>query len=74
MAAPGRRLICATWPSTQTQPSRAIQAPTFWLTTRTGHGSSDVLRSTSPALTPPTLRPGADRPGEGASGARTMVG
>jgi hypothetical protein len=40
---PGRRLICATWPSTQTQPSFATQAPSFWLTTRTGHGSSAVL-------------------------------
>ena len=26
---PGRRLIWATWPSTQTQPSLAIQVPTF---------------------------------------------
>src|SRR6185369_1171432 len=40
---PGRRVICATWPSTQTQPSRATQAPIFWLTTRTGHGCSAVL-------------------------------
>ena len=37
---PGRRVICATWPSTQIQPSFAIQAPIFWLTTRTGHGAS----------------------------------
>ncbi|GHJ56634.1 hypothetical protein Nm8I071_59410 [Nonomuraea sp. TT08I-71] len=51
MLAPGRRLICATCPSTHTHPNRAIQAPTFWLTTRTGHGSSDVLRS--PSLTRP---------------------
>jgi hypothetical protein len=45
--APGRRLICATCPSTQTQPSREIQAPTFWLTTRTGQGSSGVLGGVS---------------------------
>src|SRR6266511_3233420 len=37
---PGRRVICATWPSTQTHPSLPIQAPIFWLTTRTGHGCS----------------------------------
>ncbi len=53
MLAPGRRLICATCPSTHTQPSRAIHAPTFWLTTRTGHGSSELLRPLSSALTPP---------------------
>jgi hypothetical protein len=51
VAAPGRRLICAIWPSIHTQPSRAIHAPTFWLTTRTGHGSSGVLRSA--VVTPP---------------------
>src|SRR6266511_2394908 len=39
---PGRRVICATWPSTQTHPSLPIQAPIFWLTTRTGHGCSGV--------------------------------
>jgi hypothetical protein len=49
--APGRRLIWATWPSTHTQPSLAIQAPTFWLTTRTGHGSSGVLRGISGCVT-----------------------
>ena len=42
MLLPGRRVICATWPSTQTQPSLAIQAAIFWLTTRTGHGSSEL--------------------------------
>ena len=52
MVAPGRRLICATCPSTQTQPRRAIQAPIFWLTTRTGHGSSAVLRC-GPSVTRP---------------------
>jgi len=36
-------VICATCPSTQIQPSRAIHAPIFWLTTRTGHGRSGVL-------------------------------
>jgi 4-hydroxy-3-methylbut-2-en-1-yl diphosphate reductase len=40
---PGRRVICATCPSTQTHPRRAIHAPSFWLTTRTGHGWSAVL-------------------------------
>ena len=47
MAAPGRREIWATWPSTQTQPSRPIHSPIRWLTTRTGHGCSGVLRGTS---------------------------
>ncbi|GAA4567076.1 hypothetical protein GCM10023176_18480 [Micromonospora coerulea] len=59
MLAPGRRLICATCPSTHTQPSRAIHAATFWLTTRTGHGSSDVLRSAS--LTPSPYGPRVDQ-------------
>ena len=53
MLAPGRRLICATCPSTQTQPSLAIQAPTFWLTTRTGQGSSEVLRAAAAPPAPP---------------------
>ena len=39
---PGGRVTWATCPSTQTQPSLATQAPIFWLTTRTGHGSSAV--------------------------------
>ena len=30
MRAPGRRVIWATWPSTQTRPSRPIQSPIFW--------------------------------------------
>src|SRR3954453_16650830 len=55
---PGRRLICATWPSIHTQPSLATQAPIFWLTTRTGHGFSalDVVSGTRPLwAAPPTL-------------------
>ena len=56
MAAPGRRLIWAIWPSTQTQPSLAIQALTFWLTTRTGHGSSGVLRGGAGLGHPVSLR------------------
>src|SRR5439155_22064811 len=43
---PGRRVICATWPSIQTQPSLPIHALIFWLTTRTGHGCSTVELST----------------------------
>ncbi|GIJ77379.1 hypothetical protein Xph01_18110 [Micromonospora phaseoli] len=53
MLAPGRRLICATCPSTHTQPSRATQAPIFWLTTRTGHGSSELLFPPVPESTHP---------------------
>ena len=41
MLVPGRRVIWATWPSTQIQPSLPIQAPIFCETTRTGHGASD---------------------------------
>lgn len=55
MLAPGRRLICATCPSTHTQPSLAIHAPTFWLTTRTGQGSSALLRA--PSVTRPPYGP-----------------
>ncbi|GAA2219176.1 hypothetical protein GCM10010429_52040 [Micromonospora olivasterospora] len=60
MLAPGRRLICATCPSTHTQPRRAIHAPTFWLTTRTGHGSSALLFGTS--VTRPPYGPGPTPP------------
>ncbi|MEU5668886.1 hypothetical protein ABZ749_00680, partial [Micromonospora sp. NPDC047753] len=64
MLAPGRRLICATCPSTHTQPSLAIQAPTFWLTTRTGQGSSALLAPLPPPLAPPlpTRPPSLTRP------------
>ncbi|BCJ58560.1 hypothetical protein Jiend_19820 [Micromonospora endophytica] len=63
MLAPGRRLICATCPSIQTQPSRATQAPIFWLTTRTGHGSSELLFPPAPASCPtPTPHPTATAP------------
>jgi hypothetical protein len=40
---PGRRLICATCPSTHTQPSLPIHDAIFWLTTRTGQGCSGVV-------------------------------
>ena len=44
---PGRRVICATWPSTQTQPSRPIHSVISWLTLRTGTGcSAEVSRGT----------------------------
>src|SRR4051794_9855248 len=54
---PGRRLTWATWPSTQIQPNRATQAPIFWLTTRTGQGSSAVLRGSGTSAMVVTLRP-----------------
>ncbi|BCB79905.1 hypothetical protein GCM10022251_09020 [Phytohabitans flavus] len=55
MLAPGRRLICATWPSTHTHPSLATHAPIFWLTTRTGQGSSAVLFGISGCVTQASL-------------------
>src|SRR5690606_19061916 len=45
---PGRREICATCPSTPTQPSRPIHSPIRWLTTRTGQGCSGLLRGGPP--------------------------
>src|SRR5262249_48951562 len=52
---PGRRLICATCPSTHTQPSLLIQEAIFWLTTRTGHGWSAVDAAASGAAKPRSL-------------------
>ena len=39
---PGRRLIWASWPSTQTPPSRSIHWLTALATARTGAGDSGV--------------------------------
>jgi hypothetical protein len=47
---PGRRVIWATCPSIQIHPSRAIQLPIFWLTTRTGHGLSGLDRGVSSVI------------------------
>ena len=58
-------MICATWPSTQTQPSLAIQALIFWLTTRTGHGSSAVLFGTPFGSGVVTAPPYGPTPGGG---------
>ncbi|GAA4458765.1 hypothetical protein GCM10023170_057090 [Phytohabitans houttuyneae] len=78
MLAPGRRLIWATCPSTHTHPSLATHAPTFWLTTRTGHGSSGVLLGVSGCVTLASLCAVRGNPGLGQGRwrgvARTMAG
>ena len=40
VAMPGRRLSWATWPSTQTAPSRSIQPPIALATVRTATGAA----------------------------------
>src|SRR5690606_17237636 len=71
---PGRREIWATWPSTQTQPSRPIHSLSRWLTTRTGQGCSGVLRGTGEAGCPAGwLIPGASR-GRNGTGPRRSRG
>ena len=48
---PGRCVSCATWPSTQTGPSRSIQVPIAWDITRTGAGcSGEVSNATRASL------------------------
>src|SRR4051812_8227197 len=42
---PGRRVSWATWPSTQTRPSRATQSPMCRETVRTGMGCSGLVSS-----------------------------
>ena len=45
MPTPARRLICATWPSTHTTPSRSTQPATAWAIWRTGAGACGEVSS-----------------------------
>ena len=80
MAALPRRDSCATWPSTQTSPSRPIHSATLRATVRTGQGDSgeDGL-VTLPSLPGAGGAPdaagsaGAGPPGPGQAGAAVSL-
>src|SRR4051794_29834086 len=52
VAAPPRRDSWATWPSTQTSPSRPIHSATLRATVRTGQGASGEEGAVTPASVP----------------------
>ena len=53
MPVPGRAVTCASWPSTQTAPSRSTHAAILRATVRTGQGDSAEFGAGSlTALTP----------------------